>query len=154
MAQIDTVGEADLRELLPLLRGYCDFYRVHPPDERLLALSRKLIERPDEGVQLIARSADGEALGFATVYWTWHTLIADRIGVMHDLFVKSGERGRGIGRELIEACRERARERGAAGLEWQTEPDNSRARHLYDSIGAGRSEWVAYWLEAGPGKSL
>src|SRR2546421_10870874 len=44
---IQPVLEGDLRDLLPLLRGYCDFYRVHPPDERLLALSRALIERPE-----------------------------------------------------------------------------------------------------------
>jgi ribosomal protein S18 acetylase RimI-like enzyme len=135
-------------ELLQLLRGYCDFYRVHPPDERLLALCRALIERPDEGVQLIARTDTGEAVGFATVYWSWHTLVGAPIGIMHDLFVKSAERRRGVGRALIEACRERAREHGAAGLTWETEPDNATAQRLYDSLGAGRTEWVAYWLEA------
>ena len=30
---IATVTEADLPELLPLMRGYCDFYEVDPPDE-------------------------------------------------------------------------------------------------------------------------
>jgi ribosomal protein S18 acetylase RimI-like enzyme len=146
---IEPVGEDDLRDLLPLLRGYCDFYRVHPPDERLLGVSRALIANPDEGVQLIARDGGGEAIGFATIYWTWHTLIGARIGVMHDLFVKSGERGHGVGRALIEACRRRARERGVAGMSWETEPDNTIAQRLYDSLGAGRTEWIAYWLEAG-----
>ena len=31
---------------------------------------------------------------------------------------------------------------------WETEPDNATAQRLYDSLGAGRTEWVAYWLEA------
>jgi ribosomal protein S18 acetylase RimI-like enzyme len=145
---IEPAGEDDLRDLLPLLRGYCDFYRVHPPDERLLALCRELIAHPDEGVQLIARDANGEPAGFATIYWTWHTLIGARIGVMHDLFVKPPARGHGVGRALVEACRARARERGAAGLTWETEPGNTIAQRLYDSLGAGRTEWVAYWLEA------
>ena len=40
---IATVTEADLDDLLPLMRGYCDFYEVAPSDEALLAMSRKLI---------------------------------------------------------------------------------------------------------------
>jgi ribosomal protein S18 acetylase RimI-like enzyme len=145
---IETVGEPDLRELLGLLRGYCDFYRVHPPDERLVGLSERLIAEPDEGMQLIARADDGEALGFATVYWVWDTLLAGRVGEMQDLFVKASARGRGVGSALIAACRERAREHGAVGIEWQTEPGNTRAQRLYDAIGAERTEWVAYWLAA------
>jgi ribosomal protein S18 acetylase RimI-like enzyme len=144
---IATANESDVRDLLPLLRGYCDFYRVHPPDEQLLALCRALIERPEDGTQLIARGEDAEALGFATVYWTWDTLVATRVGVLNDLYVKPAARGRGAGRALIEACVERAREQGAAGLQWQTEPRNTRAQRLYESVGAERSEWVGYWLE-------
>ena len=37
--------------------------------------------------------------------------------------------------------------RGAAVLEWSTEPGNATAQRLYDSIGAGRSEWVSYEIE-------
>ena len=85
---ITVVGEADLEELLPLLRGYCDFYEVEPSDEALLAVSRALIaDHEHEGVQLIAREPDGRAVGFATLYWTWQTLNAARVGVMNDLFV-------------------------------------------------------------------
>ena len=43
---ITTVTEADLAELLPLMRGYCDFYEVDPSDDALLAMSRTLIARP------------------------------------------------------------------------------------------------------------
>ena len=32
---ITVVGEADLPELMPMLRGYCDFYGVDPSDEKL-----------------------------------------------------------------------------------------------------------------------
>ena len=45
------------------MRGYCDFYEVAPGDEALLAMSRALIADPArEGVQLIARGADGRGL--------------------------------------------------------------------------------------------
>ena len=93
---IAVAREEDLGELLPLMRAYCDFYAVAPPDEALLALSRALLADPAcEGVQLLAREAEGgPAVGFATLFWTWSTLAAGRIGVMNDLFVVPAARGR------------------------------------------------------------
>ena len=89
-------AEADLPELLTLMRGYCDFYEVAPADEDLLIMSRALIADPvREGMQLIARDESGRAIGFATIFWTWSTTRAARIGVMNDLFVAPGGRGSG-----------------------------------------------------------
>jgi GNAT superfamily N-acetyltransferase len=144
---ITVVGEADLDTLLPLMRGYCDFYRVSPSDEDLLALSRALIADPErEGIQLLARDAQSEGLGFATVYWTWQTLSASRLGVMNDLFVAEEARGSGLADRLIAACRERCAEHGATTLSWQTAKDNHRAQTVYDRVGASRSEWFDYEL--------
>jgi GNAT superfamily N-acetyltransferase len=148
--EITRVGEGDLDELLPLMRGYCDFYEVSPPDDALLALARALIADPErEGVQLIARN-DGEAVGFATIYWSWATTIAARIGVMNDLFVAPSARGTGAADALIRACVEECREHGADELTWQTARDNTRAQRVYDRIGATRSEWVDYSLNVRP----
>jgi ribosomal protein S18 acetylase RimI-like enzyme len=130
------------------LRAYCDFYRVAPSDERLAALATALIENPAEGVQLIARTADGTPLGFATIYWTWQTLSAGRVGVLNDLYVVPASRGSGAGRALIERCRELCRECGAEKLVWETAPDNETAQRLYDGIGATKSSWLSYELDA------
>ena len=144
---IETVGESDLPELLPLMRGYCDFYEVAPSDENLLALSRALIADPArEGVQLIARDEDGKAIGFATVYWLWSTLSAARIGLMNDLFVDPAGRGSGAADALIRACADRVREHGGTSLQWQTALDNDRAQAVYDRVGGKRSQWLDYSL--------
>jgi GNAT superfamily N-acetyltransferase len=134
------------------MRGYCDFYEVDPSDEALLALSRTLISDPDQGVQLIARGDDGRALGFATIFWTWSTLSAARLGVMNDLFVSEAARGTGTADALIEACAERCRERGATELAWQTAHTNLRAQAVYERVGAKRDErWLDYSLSVEPG---
>jgi GNAT superfamily N-acetyltransferase len=146
---VSRATDADLSELLPLLRGYCDFYDVEPDDEALLALARALIADPDrEGVQLIARNDDGLALGFATIFWSWSTSIAARIGIMNDLFVAPLGRGTGLADALIAACVQECRARGAAKLTWQTAPDNATAQRVYERVGATREEWVDYWLSA------
>jgi GNAT superfamily N-acetyltransferase len=144
---IEPVTEADLPELLPLMRGYCDFYEVNPSDDELLAFSRELLASPElDGVQLLARD-EGRAIGFATILWTWSTLSASRIAVMNDLFVSPDGRGSGAADALIEACAERARAHGATSLEWQTARDNERARKVYDRIGGRMSDrWVDYDL--------
>jgi GNAT superfamily N-acetyltransferase len=137
----------DLGDLLALMRAYCDFYEVGPPDDDLLALSRTLIADPErEGVQLIARNENGEAVGFATIFWSWSTLSASRIGVMNDLFVAPVARGGGVAEALVAACVEECRARGAATLTWQTAKDNERAQRVYERIGAERAEWVDYSL--------
>jgi GNAT superfamily N-acetyltransferase len=144
---IKRVEASDLDDLLVLMRAYCDFYEVSPPDEYLLFIARALIADPlNEGVQLIARDSTGRAVGFATVYWSWSTTGGCRIGVMNDLFVAEDSRGRAIAERLIEGCRAECSARGARQLAWQTAPDNFRAQKVYDRVGGNREQWVDYWL--------
>jgi GNAT superfamily N-acetyltransferase len=151
VTEVSRVTADDLADVLPLLRGYCDFYEVTPSDEALLAVSRELIADPThEGIQLIARDELGGAVGFATVYWSWDTLNAGRIGIMHDLFVAPPARGTGVADALIDACVNECRGRGAARLVWQTAQDNARAQRVYERVAAHREEWVDYWLSARP----
>ena len=150
-ASVEIVSERDLPELLPLMRGYCDFYDVNPSDERLLALARTLIADPQcHGEQLIARQSDGAAVGFATLYWSFSTAQATPIGTMNDLFVVPAARGRRVGERLIEACRRRCAAHGAAAMEWQTAPANVSGQALYDRVGARREQWLTYVLEIAP----
>lgn len=144
---INLVTAADLDELAPLMRAYCDFYEVDPPDSELRALSQALIADPRrDGLQLIARDPRGAAIGFATIFWSWSTLDARRLAIMNDLFVSEPARGGGIADALIEACAERARQHGAKNLGWQTAKDNFRAQAVYERVGARRSEWLDYEL--------
>ena len=144
---IERAAAVDLPDLLALMRAYCDFYEVAPADDDLLALARTLIADPEnEGVQLIARDPSGRAAGFATVYWSWSTTSACRIGVMNDLYVADHARGQGLAERLIDACRTECTDRAARKLTWQTAPDNRRAQAVYDRVGGNREQWVDYWL--------
>jgi GNAT superfamily N-acetyltransferase len=142
---IAEVGEPDLADLLGLLRAYCDFYRCAPSDAALLDLSRALLENPRlEGVQLIARDGEALAVGFATVFWSWDTTEASRIGIMNDLYVAPSDRGSGLADRLIAAALALCGERGAARLEWQTAHENSRAQAVYDRVGGVREPFIVF----------
>ncbi len=148
--EIDSATESDLPELLPLLRGYCDFYGASPSDDGLTAMARALIAGRDaDGMLLVARDGDGVAIGFATVGWKWSSLRAARIAVMEDLFLAPEARGQGAGDALIRACADRAREHGAPVLSWITALDNHRAQAVYERVGASGDAWLEYELELG-----
>ena len=77
---------ADREALLRLMDAYIvDFYHwPRPPRDRLEALVDLLAEGRD-GAQLVAE-VDGELVGFATLYFTWSTLRAQRISILNDLY--------------------------------------------------------------------
>ncbi len=145
---IDSATQDDLGALLPMMRGYCDFYRASPSDDGLVAMASALIAAPDsDGMLLVARGDDEDAIGFATVCWKWSSLRASRIAVMEDLFVAPEARGQGVADALIRACADRAREHGAPVVTWLTAPDNHRAQAVYDRAGASADTFLEYELE-------
>jgi GNAT superfamily N-acetyltransferase len=144
--EIRPVHTDDLEAALPLFAGYQRFYLAEPDDERNRAFFARFLEPSEEG--LLLGAWDGEELvGFATLYWFFSSTVAAEVVLMNDLFVREDRRGAGVGRALIESSLAATRERGAHHLEWYTAPDNDVARRVYDSVGASRSEWVAYELE-------
>ena len=145
--EISPVEADELERLLPLSGAYQRFYEVEEVDEdRNRAFFRRFLAPSEDGMLLGAR-AGGGLVGYACLYWHFSSLSAAETVLMNDLFVAKQARGLGIGRALIEASAEVARERGAACLEWATAPGNVTAQRLYDSTGATRSEWVEYELE-------
>lgn len=144
--EIAPITAEELEELLPLIAAYQRFYEVEEIDEeRNRAFFRRFLSPSDDGLLLGARR-DGRLIGYACLYWHFSSLEARESVLMNDLFVVEDARGGGVGRALIEATAEVARERGAPFVEWATEPRNVTAQRLYDSTGAEREEWISYEL--------
>ena len=138
------VGE--IAELMPLMRGYCDFYESNPSDQGLKDFAEAVITDPRWGALFIARQGV-EAVGFAALAWKWSSLRGALVGYLDDLFVAEGARGGGIADALISACADLARDRGAAALTWLTADDNERAQRVYDRLGAEYGTYREYDLE-------
>jgi GNAT superfamily N-acetyltransferase len=144
--EIAPVAAEEFERMLPLIAAYQRFYEVEEVDEgRNRAFFRRFLAPSEDGLLLGARR-DGDVVGFACLYWHFSSLAAAETVLMNDLYVAEADRGHGVGRALIEASGDVARERGASHLEWATAPDNHTAQRLYDSTGARRSEWVEYEL--------
>jgi GNAT superfamily N-acetyltransferase len=144
--EIAPITDGEFEELLPLIAAYQRFYKVEQIDEtRNRTFFRRFLAPSEDGLLLGARR-EGELIGYACLYWHFSSLEAVESVLMNDLYVSEDARGQGVGRALIEATVEVARERSAAHVEWSTAPDNHTAQRLYDSTGAERSEWFSYEL--------
>lgn len=144
--EIAPITDGEFEELLPLIAAYQRFYEVEAIDEaRNRSFFRRFLAPSEDGLLLGARR-EGKLVGYACLYWHFSSLEAVETLLMNDLYVIEDARGEGVGRALIEASAEVARERGAPFVEWSTAPDNHTAQRLYDSTGAERSEWFSYEL--------
>jgi GNAT superfamily N-acetyltransferase len=147
--EIRPAVESDIPALMPLMRGYCQFYEADPPDSGLEEMARALIATEEGQGMLLVADEGGEAVGFAAVGWKWSSLRGARIAVLEDLFVAPEARGKGAADGLIEACAERARANGAPVVTWLTAPDNHRAQAVYDRVGGKSATFLEYELELG-----
>jgi GNAT superfamily N-acetyltransferase len=144
--EIAPVAGEEFEELLPLIAAYQRFYEAEKIDEEInRAFFRRFLAPSEDGL-LLGASHRGRLVGYACLYWHFSSIEACESVLMNDLYVVEEMRGQGVGRALIEATAEVARERGAPYVEWSTAPDNHTAQRLYDSTGAKRSEWLSYEL--------
>jgi ribosomal protein S18 acetylase RimI-like enzyme len=141
---IEVVSKSNLFEVLPLIRAYQEFYNVAEiSDDRNSDFFSQFGESNPAGCQFIYRES-GKAIGFATVYFSFTSTLAAKVAVLNDLYTLPNSRGKGVGRRLIEHCRNYAANNGAARLQWVTAPENEQAQKLYDSMNTGKSTWLFY----------
>jgi GNAT superfamily N-acetyltransferase len=148
--RIEPIAAEQLEALLPLIAAYQRFYDVgEVDDERNRAFFARFLAPSEDGLLLGARRGE-ELVGYACLYWHFTSLIPAETVLMNDLYVAAAERGTGVGRALIEASAEVARERGVTVLQWVTAPDNETARRLYERTGAESEPSIEYELRLNP----
>jgi GNAT superfamily N-acetyltransferase len=139
MITVRRAQPVDVGIVAPLFDAYRQFYGK-PSDPELAA--RFLTERiaNGESVVYLAETRDGEAVGFTQLYPAFSSVSAGRIYILNDLFVAPSARRANVGRGLLHAAGEFAREKGALRLALSTAKSNEKAQMLYESEGWVRDE--------------
>ena len=126
-------------EDLPLLAPLFDAYRVFYQQASDLPLAEKfLFDRLSTGESVIlfcCQSPGRLPAGFTQLYPSFSSTSAGRIWILNDLFVAPAFRRLGLGRVLIQAAHDHARETGALEVVLSTAHTNEAAQALYESIG-------------------
>lgn len=144
--RIAPIAASELEALLPMIAAYQRFYEVEDIDEeRNRAFFSRFLAPSDDGM-LIGAWREDDLVGYACLYWHFTSLVPAETVLLNDLYVAEDRRGKGIGRALIDASAEIARERGAHQLQWVTAPDNETAQRLYDTTGAESEPSIEYEL--------
>jgi GNAT superfamily N-acetyltransferase len=129
----------------PLWQGYLTFYEtVLPPATTDTTWARFM--DPGEAMFALGAFMDGRLVGIA--HYLFHRTawaIGDNC-YLQDLFVAPEARGHGVGRALITAVAEQARQANAARVYWHTHETNATARALYDRVGR-LSGFIQYRIE-------
>lgn len=144
---IESVSNGNLDEALPLIRAYQEFYEVTDIDDsRNSQFFGQFGEKSPLGCQFICRDKAGRAVGFATVYFSFVSSVPMKVGIMNDLYTLTSYIGKGVGKALINHCRDYAISQGAKRLQWITAPDNEIAQRLYASLPTRHNDWKMYIL--------
>jgi GNAT superfamily N-acetyltransferase len=140
------VTREDFPRWLPLWDGYNEFYGRFGPTALPGEITQMTWSRffdAYEPVHAMVAEEDGELIGL--VHYLFHrttTSIAPAC-YLNDLFTLDSQRGKGIGRRLIDAVYEQAKLAGIGRVYWLTHETNSTAMKLYDQV-ADRSGFVVY----------
>lgn len=129
----------DLDDAAPLFDAYRQFYGRSSDLQLALDFLSARISR-SESVVLLARDAEGAALGFVQLFPSFSSVRAAPIFVLNDLFVAPAARRSGVGAQLLRAAAEVARSSGAVRLKFSTAITNPPAQRLYEALGWKRDE--------------
>ena len=138
---IRRASAADAPTLGRLLHAFNVEFGESTPDAELIAeRAAPLIESGEVTVILAGDEPDG----FAQLRFRPSLYTGALDAYLEELYVVPGQRGHGLGRALLEAAMEHAKERGAAHIDLGTSEDDTAALALYESAGFTN-------LEGGPG---
>ena len=99
------------------------------------ALAQTLFgERP--AAEVLLAEEGGRAVGFALFFQNYSTFLGKPGIYLEDLFVEPAQRGKGLGKALLQAVARLAVERGCGRFEWAVLDWNTPAIGFYESLGA------------------
>ena len=143
---IRSVTREDFARWLPLWNGYNAFYGrsglTALPDEVTRMTWSRFFDAYEPMHALIAEDA-GELVGLVHYLFHRSTISIAPTCYLQDLFTVNSQRGKGVGRALINAVYEQAKLAGSGRVYWLTHETNSTAIRLYDQV-ADRSGFIVY----------
>ncbi len=140
--------EADVPLLLRFIRDLAVYEKLaHEVVATEDGLRRTLFGERPYAAALIAR-LDGVPAGFALYFHNYSTFLGKPGLYLEDLFVEPGQRGKGIGRALLQRLAAIALERGCGRVEWAVLDWNAPSIAFYRALGASAmDDWTVFRLE-------
>ena len=125
---------ADSPALLNLMRELYEHEGI--PFDRDVSASAlgTLINTPALG-EVRLMQEDGEIVGYFALTFGYSLEFHGRFALLDEMYIRDEYRGRGLGREALEAVEAACRDRGIEALRLEVEQSNMHAQSLYRSSG-------------------
>ena len=143
---IRDVAASDYEPWLTLWNGYNAFYGRSGPTALAAEVTHTTWQRffdAREPVYALVAELDGSLIGLTHYLFHRSTTLIAPICYLQDLYTAPERRRTGVGRALIEAVYECARDAGSPRVYWQTHETNLVAQRLYEQV-AERSGFIVY----------
>jgi GNAT superfamily N-acetyltransferase len=125
-------------ELAELFDRYRMFYQQPSNIEAAKYFLRERLKKSDSTI--FVASNDGQIVGFTQLYPSFSSVSMKRIWILNDLFVRETDRNKGVGKLLMIAAADFARETGAISIVLSTHISNTLAQALYESLSYTKNE--------------
>jgi ribosomal protein S18 acetylase RimI-like enzyme len=136
VARVWTAGEDEVETVAELMIGFRDHMdRDEPSDEQMRATATAIIREPTSEYLLGAPDGEGDAAAVCQLRYRLSIWTGSDDCWLEDLFVADRARRSGLGRALVGAAFQRARERGCGRIQLDVDDDNEAAIALYESMG-------------------
>jgi len=143
---IRDVAASDYEPWLTLWNGYNAFYGRSGPTALPAEVTQTTWQRffdAREPVYALVAELDGSLVGLTHYLFHRSTTLIAPICYLQDLYTAPERRRTGVGRALIEAVYECARDAGSPRVYWQTHETNLIGQRLYEQV-AERSGFIVY----------
>jgi GNAT superfamily N-acetyltransferase len=146
--QIRRAAEADLPDILSMIRGLAEYENAAPGAVSVTeAQLRESLFGAHPGAEVLIAAMGDRVAGFALFFHNFSTWRARRGMYLEDLYVKPEMRRLGIGKALLRELSRIALERGCPRLDWLVIDWNQPAIAFYKSLGAiALDEWTTFRL--------
>jgi GNAT superfamily N-acetyltransferase len=143
MLEIQTAQPSDLAPVLQLLHTQLQEHDIVLTDQALQRATQGLIEDHRLGRILTAR-LDGGLVGVAVISFLWTLEHGGPAAWLDEVYVEPSRRGEGIGRKLVEAAMQVARDSGCIALDLEVDAGHEAAERLYERMGFRRHRRVRW----------
>jgi GNAT superfamily N-acetyltransferase len=146
MILVRNVQQRDFAEWKALWDGYNEFYGRKGETALPEIITNMTWTRFFDGYEPICAlvaERGGKLVGLVHYLFHRSSTVLTSNCYLQDLFTSEAERGKGVGRALIEEVYRRAELAGSGRVYWQTHETNSHAMKLYDKV-AEKSGFIVY----------
>ncbi len=141
--KVRPLTRADRSEWGRLWEAYLAFYGTTRPAEIYDTYFERLLGDDPQDFHALVADMDGHLVGLTHFLFHRHGWRVESVCYLQDLYAEPDQRGRGIGRALIEAVYQSADLEGCPQVYWLTQDSNVQARQLYDRV-ARLSPFIKY----------